>query len=222
MQLTNAPTARQFLAVEQALQTERLARYLPAAGMDKAAAMDLYLWNCAICEAFFVPLHFCEIVCRNAIHRALLFHLGQNWYDNATFRKVLNPRFLSDLDNALYDERKQHGTQMTAHHVASALMFGFWEHLATKRFNRMLWPKGIVHNFPGAHYSKGTTDLHDLIESARRWRNRIAHHRAIFDKDPMRKHHDILELIKWVCPDTAAWVAASSKVPVAIGLRPSV
>jgi hypothetical protein len=62
--------------------------------------------------------------------------------------------------------------------------------------------------------------LHGLIESVRRWRNRIAHHQAIFDKGPVRKHNDALELIRWVCGDTGGWVAGSSEVPKAIAMRP--
>ena len=109
---------------------------------------------------------------------------------------------------------------MTAHHVVSALTFGFWEHLVTKRFERYLWSRGLRATFQGAPKEKTFEDLHALIESVRRWRNRIAHHRAIFDKGPMRKYQDTLELISWACPTTTAYVAASSKLPAALGLRP--
>jgi hypothetical protein len=46
------------------------------------------------------------------------------------------------------------------------------------------------------------------------------HHRAILDRKPARKHQGALDLIRWVCADTAAWVASSSRVPTASTLRP--
>ncbi|RWD32157.1 MAG: hypothetical protein EOS34_21790 [Mesorhizobium sp.] len=220
MQLTNAPDAKEFPLIEVAMHSHRLLRYMPAAGKDKNVAFQYYLWNCAISESFYMTINFAEIVCRNAIHNALLFRLKDKWYDDATFRKIIHPRYLSELNAAIADEALEHGNKMTPHHVASSLTFGFWEHLVTKRFERLLWSKGIGHNFPGAHYSKKRQDLHDLMESVRRWRNRIAHHRAIFDKDPTRKHQDTVELIKWVCGSTGTWITANSKVPAAIALRP--
>ncbi len=220
MQLTNSPSEGLIPKVEAALQPQRLARYLPAAEQDKSLALRYYLWNCAISESFYIPLHFGEIICRNAIHNALLFKLGETWFDNATLHKIMDERFSREVAGAVSDERSQHGQNMTAHHVASALTFGFWEHLTTKRFERLLWNRGIRHNFPGAKPTATRQSLHDLIESVRRWRNRIAHHRAIFDKDPTRKYQDTVELMKWACDDTANWVTTMSRVPQTINMRP--
>lgn len=220
MQLPNAPHADGFPLIEAALQSERVARYLSAAGNDKALAFDYYLWNCLLSECFLLPLHFSEIVCRNALHRALLARGNAQWFEDRIFLELLDPRFRSELTDAVRMERGQHRAKFINHHVVSALTFGFWEHLATKRFERYLWSKGIHHVFPNAP-KKGThEDLRNLIESVRRWRNRIAHHQAIFDKGPMKKHQEALDLIRWVCDDTATWVASNSKVPAAISLRP--
>jgi hypothetical protein len=220
MQITNPPDEKSFQNIVLAVQEERISRYFPAAKKDKIVAFRYYLWNCTLCESFHLPLHFSEIVCRNAFHQGLLRRIGNDWYKNTVLLGLLDKRFVDELCGAVGAEASQHGGAITGHHVVSALTFGFWEHLTTKRFDRFLWAKGVQEIFPCA--PKGTTreDLHTLIESVRRWRNRIAHHRAIFDKGPMRKYQDTLALIKWVCGDTAAWVAASSKVPIAIALRP--
>src|SRR5690606_15670189 len=172
-------------------------------------AFQFYLWNSVLCEAFLLPLHFAEVVARNALHQALLARGDTQWFENKTFLQLLEKRFNSELKEAIVRERKQHGGNLTSHHIVSALTFGFWEHLATKRFERYLWAKGIHGAFPCAPDGSTYEDLHKLIESVRRWRNRIAHHRAIFDKRPMRKHQDTLTLIKWVCGDTGAWVAST-------------
>lgn len=220
MQLPTSPDPETLPSIEAALQRERVERYMPVAFGDDAMAFRFYLWNCALCEAFFISLHFAEIVCRNAMNRALMSRSGPQWYDNATLQMLLQDRFRVELAEAVRKERQQHGGSLTSHHVVSALTFGFWEHLATKRFERFLWARGIHSAFPGAPANKTYSDLHDLIESVRRWRNRIAHHRAVFDKGPMRKHQDALQLIKWACGYTGAWVASVSKVPGAIALRP--
>lgn len=220
MQLPNPPEGEKFPNIEIALQPERIGRYMKAAGDNKPMAFNLYLWNCSLCEAFFISLHFSEIVCRNAIHQAILARGDENWFKNKTFKGILEDRFRRELEEVVKKEAAQHGQKMTAHHVVSGLTFGFWEHLATKRFERFLWAKGIHKAFPCAPQGKTYEDLHALIESVRRWRNRIAHHRAIFDKKPTRKHQDALELIRWVCGDTHSWVAATSRVPLAISMRP--
>jgi Abi-like protein. len=180
----------------------------------------MYLWNSAISEAFQTSIHFAEITCRNAIHKALLYHAGDKWYEHPTFLKLLDHRFERELRDAVYEETQQHGDDLLPHHIVSALTFGFWEHLTTKRFQRMLWPKGIRYSFPGAPNGRGREDLRTLIEEVRRWRNRIAHHRAIFDKGPSHKHQRTLELIRWVCPISAAYVAGRCRVHAAIASRP--
>lgn len=199
---------------------ERINRYLPVSSGDAESAFQMYLWNCALSEAFYPSLHFAEIVCRNAIHNALIGRLGDKWYEHETFIKVLDPRFASELQMAVRDELRQHGTKMTSNHVVSALTYGFWDHLTTRRFERLLWKGGIAAYFPFAPADATLDQLHGLIESTRRWRNRIAHHRAIFDKKPTGKHQDAIKLIKWACDDTGRWVSSVSRVPVAIGLRP--
>lgn len=220
MQLPNAPAEESFPHLEGAIQAERIARHLPAAGGSQRRAFEYYTWNLLLCESFVSSLHYAEVVCRNSLNKGLIARAGDEWFDNATLRGILDQRFRGELDEAIFKERRQHRDRLTAHHVVSALTFGFWEHPATKRFERYLWARGIQPLFPAAPKGKTYEDLHALIESVRRWRNRIAHHRAIFDKGPMRKHQEALDLIGWCCPETSTYVASVSKVPAAIALRP--
>ena len=193
---------------------------MPAAGKDMKVAFQYYLWNCSLCESFHLPLHFAEIICRNALHKGLTKRCGENWYSHKLLHTLLDERFQKELNDVVQVEMTLQGKNLTTNHIVSALTFGFWEHLSTKRFERFIWAKGLQEIFPKAPKDKTYEDLHSLIESVRRWRNRIAHHQAIFDKGPMRKYQDAIELAKWVCGDTGTWVAAVSKVPTALGLRP--
>lgn len=220
MQLIKLPDPLLLQKVEDAIQSERLMRYLPAAGGEVSAAFELYLWNCTLGESFFVSLHFAEILCRNAIHRHLVDRLGDQWFRNQTFVGLLNPRHQREIADAVKDETAQHQGSCTHHHVVSALTFGFWQHLLTKRFERLLWSHGIHCSFAAAPAAATREDAYLLVEAIRRWRNRIAHHRAIFDKRPMKMHQESLRMINWVCPDTGKWVASVSKVPLALSLRP--
>ncbi|SRR5579862_437371 len=222
MQLPNPPRPDQFHAVKSVLGSERFARYSPSVAAGDEKLFECYMWNLALCETFYFPLQIAEIATRNAIHKALLFRLGQRWFEDRVFVGLLGAMFRDELASCLASEFDQHGAAMTAHHICSALNFGFWEHLTTKRFERLLWSRGVRHNFPNAPASPRTRDeLHNLIESVRRWRNRIAHHKAIFDKTPSRKLQDTLRLIHWVSGDTADWVTSASAVQAVINARPA-
>jgi hypothetical protein len=220
MQLTTPPTAEQFPAIAEAMHAARIDRYLPAAGGSQEDAFQLYLWNCALCEAFYLPLHISEVVVRNAMQTLLLSRLGEQWYANTTFRSLLDMKYAKSLDGAIDDERKQHGILLTSHHVVSAVSFGFWQHLLTKRFDRLLWQRGLRVAFPHLPNSATRQTVYDQMNVIRKWRNRIAHHQAIFDKGPMRHYQETLKLALWVSLDVGSWLTSCSKVTAAIDLRP--
>ncbi|MBZ0217212.1 MAG: hypothetical protein K8F25_11700 [Fimbriimonadaceae bacterium] len=221
MQLTNVPAPDKVPSIVKALQEQRVNRYLPPANGDPALALSLYMWNYDLSEAFQFPLHVAEISCRNAIHNCLLDKLGDRWFEHSTFRNLLDRKFLGELDSAIAEEADAHGAaNVTCHHVVSGLMFGFWEHLTTKRFDRLLWIRGIYHSFPNAPPNSNYRLLQSQIELVRRWRNRIAHHKTIFDKQPNAKFKEISDLIRWVCNDTADWVVSVSRVTSTVNLRP--
>lgn len=222
MQLLSSPQHHSLRSIEAVLQRQRLERYIAAAGSrERDALFRFYLWNCALSEAFYLPLQFAEVACRNAIHRALLEKLGEQWFQNTTLMNLLSDRYKAELRKCISEERADHGVLMTAHHVCSALTFGFWEHLTTKRFGRLIWQMGVSRYFTNAPPRTELVSLHDLIESVRRWRNRIAHHKAVFDKGPSRKHQDLLLLLRWVSPETADWVGSISRVQRVIDVKPA-
>jgi hypothetical protein len=97
---------------------------------------------------------------------------------------------------------------------------GFWQHMTTVRFERFLFPRGIQKTFRHAPWQKKRQNLHDIVEGLRRWRNRIAHHNAIFDKGPAARYQEALDLIAWTSPDLSRWVAARSRVSQVINERP--
>lgn len=220
MQLPNEPSEAQLAALVAAVHNDRIERYLPAAKGSRSDAFKLYMWNGCICEAFYLPLHYAEISVRNTIHNRLIERCSDRWYENLAIVNTLGDRQRKDLTELIETERKHHGLLMTAHHLVSELSFGFWQHLLTKRFTRILWPRGMKDAFPNLPNQMERQDVHDRVETVRKWRNRIAHHKPAFDQGPTRTHQEILQLIRWVCQDTAEWVTANSHVTAAIDLRP--
>jgi abortive infection bacteriophage resistance protein len=207
-------------AIETAIQRERLARYRLVKGGSIEHALNMYLWNCTLCQAFHTPLHFAEVLHRNAINQQLTAKLGPLWFENTTFKRLLGQRTEQELIRTIERERQQHGTNLTVHNIVSALPLGFWEQMTTRAFRRILWPHGVQNVFRHTDRSTTTDDITTAIRRVRLWRNRIAHHEAIFDKNPLDMHQQTLKLIHWVCPVTAAWVESISSVPDAFRLRP--
>lgn len=221
MQLPMKPDATQLVAILRAVHDDRIDRFLPAAEGSREDAFLLYCWNCSLCEAFYLPLHFAEISVRNAINSHLIQRLGAEWYENRALIGSLDPKRQSDLSDLLDSERARHGAKLTCHHLVSELSFGFWQHLLTKRFQRIVWARGVHTAFPNLPEAMDRQDVFDRVETVRKWRNRIAHHKPIFDKGPTAKLQDTLELIHWVCADVAKWVTSASRVTGAIQMRPS-
>ncbi len=220
MQLPTNPADEQLKAIIRAVHDDRIDRFLPAAAGSREDAFSLYLWNCTLCEAFYLPMHFAEIIIRNAIHNQLINRHGEVWYENRAIIGNLDPRRETEFDELLKTERARHGNKLTCHHLVAELSFGFWQHLLTKRFQRVIWATEIRSAFPNLPNSMERQDVHDRVEMIRKWRNRIAHHKPIFDRQPSAKYQEILQLSHWVCHDVATWITSASKVSNAIGLRP--
>lgn len=221
MQAENAAGQFEFRSVEAALKPPRLGRYMDRPGYDRDRAVAIYLWNCELSESFHFPLHIAEVVCRNSIQTGLRVRFKNPWFEQVEFTRLLDRRQADHLSTVVGEERTQHDKKLSDDHVVSSLTFGFWEHLTTKRFDRTLWLRGIKHNFPNA-FKNGLVihDVNEQIRRVRQWRNRIAHHRAIFDKDPARKFEAALTLIEWSCADTANWVRELSSVPALLARGP--
>jgi hypothetical protein len=220
MQLPIEPNEHQFVALTRAVHDDRIDRFLPAAAGSREDAFRLYLWNCRLCEAFYLPMHFGEIAVRNAIHEHMIDRLGEKWFENKALIGTLDETRRSALAELLLTEKRRHGDALTCHHLVSELSFGFWQHLLTKRFGRIIWGPGIRSAFPNLPNAMDRQEVHDRVEVVRKWRNRIAHHKPIFDRGPSAKYQDILQLTRWVCHDVADWVASASDIAEAIDLRP--
>ncbi|MEQ8403943.1 MAG: hypothetical protein RKE49_02515 [Oceanicaulis sp.] len=207
-------------AVRTAISPERLAKYEAVAKGDRNLALQLYNWNCELCGAFYAPLNLAEVAARNAIVTPVEKRFGPNWHLDHRFSNILDAQKRQDLAEAMRRERRQHGTRLTAHHVTSALSFGFWVGLTARSYDRHLWATGVRRSFPHADNYYDRDAIHTLLDRIRRTRNDVMHMRSIFDKAPRRKLSAIDELLGLICLDTQFFLRQTHTLEDVIGRKP--
>lgn len=208
--------------VFKVLSPARLGRYMPAANLDPNLALRLYIWNGQLHEAFVLPCQFAEIGIRNAIAAAVSYrfrrggwHLPGGPLENLLFAE--GKRLLTTARDKAVAE---HGAAATVDHSIANLPFGFWTTLTTRRFKQHFWSKGIRWSFPHAPASTTVEDLSTRLVAIRDWRNRMAHHYALFDKGPTAEHDNILTVVGWISPELRWLTAQVSRVSAVIAARP--
>lgn len=198
----------------------RLARFAAGTGGDKHRAFRQYVWNARLCEEFYLPLQIAEISIRNAIHKTLTRRFGEDWPSNAGFIAQIPDRYKDEVRKVVNDERIAKGRGFTVDHVVAGMTFGFWVHLLTARYDELLWQGGVKRSFP--HIARNVTreDVYVKVDQLRVFRNRVAHHFAIFDRRPMGEYQNLLELLSLICPDTEWAVKQLANPARVINARP--
>jgi hypothetical protein len=211
-------------SIKDALSSPRIGTYEAATtGTPQLqSALALYAWNAQVSASMLAPLHFCEVVIRNAVADAIAAAHGPQWPWDAGFL-----RSLPDT-SAGYKPRKDllsaRAGKTTTGKVIPELKFMFWQTIFTSRFDARLWRIHLRTVLPHADTSKTVDQVRALIyaelEQLRKLRNRIAHHEPIFKRnlaDDLQKVHD---LIAFRCPITAAWMTQNHQVQALIATKP--
>lgn len=217
-----------LMALCKALSPERLGAYSLAEDADSLDCIARYLWNGSLCIDFHATLHMLEVSLRNNIFRA------SQRYVNTRGRRLLVPDcwltaepsllFRNEADRVgealarvreKYRDRQEH----TAGRVIAKLGFGFWTSLFHAPYDHsrtdgpQLWPHLLPHVFPSIPRRKRTrTDVSMHLNRIRDFRNRIAHHEPIWNRDILLMHDQILETISWMYPDLAKATRMISEV----------
>lgn len=187
-------------AIEHALGPARLRRYAEGKG-GRNHALRMYLWNARLCEALHLPVQIAEVCVRNALSRGLQRRFGDRWYQDQRLLSHLPPTLSGELGRVMQAERLKHG-RISSDHVVSGLSLGFWAHLTTQTNQKIIWHGSICENFPNLPASADPAVIHDRLARLRRFRNRMAHHNAIFDKKPTAEYQNIQSIVGWICVDT--------------------
>jgi hypothetical protein len=187
-----------------------------ATDTDSVDAVARYVWNMALCAAVIPTLHLVEVAFRNAIYSAGIETTnGRNlktrvigcWLD--TVPSLLQPAEERDVKEAIV--RLGSGSRRhTPGHLVGQLGFGFWVKLCQRPYEQgntkgpQLWPAALK-RFPGLpRASRNRTDVWAAAAEVRDFRNLVAHHQPIWDRQVVASHRRALELLRWLNPSLAA------------------
>lgn len=160
-------------------------------------ALRLYAWNTALCAAFYGPIQALEIALRNAINQQLINKFGTEWYEQDSGIQFQDSGIQFD-EKALgqIEKVKEHlnrrKIKITADNIVAQLSLGFWVKLFESEYET-LWRKALHKMFQNNRPKQ--KDLKGRLIVFRDFRNRIAHHEPIFDRQPENKLELILGIL---------------------------
>lgn len=205
--------------VIQSLSPIRFETYLRAAGFDKSRAMELYIWNAKLGASFHFPIQATEVALRNRIDYALTAEFGRDWWKAAQFTEDLDRQRNSDMQMVL--QRIQHkGRTADTDQIVASLSFGFWVGMLHRRYNPTIWSRHLANAFPFLPPEADRQALFDLAGKVQRLRNRISHHEPLIGTNVLEAHGELMKLLQWICPDSAAWVKPYCEAPKLVRLKP--
>ena len=172
------------------------------------------------CLITFVPLHYYEVVLRNAVSEGIAAVYSSNWHLDQNFIYSLDQKNRDRLSVAIATAKRSSGlTNPTIGSVIAELTLFFWESLFKVSYGQIIWDHHLDNLFTFSpsflHTSRKRQIISDATKAIRLIRNRIAHHEPIFN-DSKYKHtqiiNDINKIVSWRCQDTAKWLLDRTKV----------
>lgn len=186
-------TAQQLAALEAAISSERLARYIQLANGNTEAALEKYVFNTRLSEAFYTPLQGLEVTLRNAIHRKLCDAFGDGWYDGGV-ACLHYP--LTEMINKARASLRQDNKPIEAGRMVAELSFGFWVTILGPKYETPLWRPVLRHAFPHRPPRQERKEVQGALNAVRRLRNRVAHHEPILHRNLREDHELIITMIQ--------------------------
>jgi hypothetical protein len=178
----------------------RFRAYLEAVDEDHERAVALYDWNAEISAAFLEVIYHLEVLLRNAVDQqfpdtdlttTLSIVVPDVWLCDST---VLTEESREKVNEAI-TRLQRGGKQPTRGRVIASLSFGFWQALFSSVYEG-LWRTALYRAFPNGDGRR--REIANLSGPILHFRNRIAHHEAIFSSGLERQHGRILELARTI------------------------
>jgi hypothetical protein len=187
--------------LEHCLSPDRLAAFGRDAPGHRVVTAR-YLWNIAVCESLYAPIHLLEVGLRNAIDRAMVSHTASpNWYDIASLTPWGHEQVGKAKTGIARTKRP-----VTPGRVVAELHFGFWTSMFEHHFESApagFLPRGIKVTFP--HMPKSLHNRKAIkadLDTIRKLRNRIFHHERIIHWNNLpEQHQSMLDFLSWMNPD---------------------
>jgi len=208
--------------IELWLSAPRFKPYVDACAGDAELALRLYEWNAEAAAAFMELLSYLEVMLRNAIDRQFSSRsegvlASGNQGDRLTDGGILETAGQERVDEAIRRVRDQ-GKEPRHDRVVAALSFGFWCALLAGRYED-LWRSHLRHAFPGGDGLRRA--VRSELGSILPFRNRVAHHEAIFGWDLPKQEGRQLRVISFIDPEAGSYVASRSRVSGILESRPN-
>lgn len=192
----------------------RFRAYLEAANDRHPKAVSLYNWNAEVSAAFLEVIYHLEVLMRNAIDRQF------PTTDPASPASIAEANVWLCDGSVLTDESREKvneaigrlqrgGKRPTRGRVIASLSFGFWQALFSSVYEE-LWRKSLAGAFP--HGNGKRREVANLVGPILHFRNRIAHHEAIFSSDPAGQHARIMRLASLIDIEAGSYIASLSRV----------
>jgi hypothetical protein len=182
------------------------------------------MWNMAIASAQQPVLHLVEVSFRNVLFncgvqttagQSLAFNVVACWLDA---RPSLLNRIEEDEVVEAIRRLGPHRRRHTPGHLVGQLGFGFWLRLCNAPYEHgrvtgpRLWP-AAVQRFPHCPRKRRTRQsISRAFSELRDYRNLVAHHQPIWDRDPLTWHEKAIELLGWMNADLSAVARFTSQL----------
>ncbi|HZY96610.1 MAG TPA: Abi family protein [Candidatus Cybelea sp.] len=186
---------------------DRLAGYFTDARGLADRALQIYVWNAALGGAFLPAIGAVEVSLRNALSDQLSNAFTAPWYDDSSFIAIDRNALATGIVRA-----KRHitakGKPVTPSRMVAQLTFGFWVMLLRPSYARSLWP--ILRPAFAAHTRRSrATDAFDPLVG---FRNRLAHHHLLYDRDPHIMYERLMAGARLLSPELAEWIEHHSRI----------
>jgi hypothetical protein len=169
--------------LSQTISTPRLTKYLAARQGDVASALDLYGENTALSEAFYTSLQSLEICLRNSLDRTMQSVYGEQWL--LTGAAPLQTHSANAVQEARNKLRPPHDAAQLQDALIAELKFSFWVGLLGPAYDATIWRKCLYRSFLHGG-GKRRSEVHSRFNALRRFRNRVAHHEPVFEREVRR------------------------------------
>lgn len=227
-QENSVPASFDYEGIADSLSRERLSKYLTRTGGSAERALALYVWNQEIGAALTVTLSQVEVCLRNQVARALADAYGPSWPSIARLRHN-HVEVRHELEKA--ESRITKAVPSTADIIAAS-DFNLWRELCKPAYAGVFWAKRVPLAFPHVttpgKEREILTTVHRRVDLLLKLRNRIAHYEPIIGSNWEKigvkltdRHREAIELLQWMSPDLARWVASRDTFDIVMSTCPA-
>lgn len=207
-----SPTPAVADALTAYLSPSHLASYATAAKNDRSLMFRLYRWNAQLCETMHFPCQILEIGFRNRVAAAFSDRISYDWPFLHDSEKL---QFLMPKAQGLIKEAKERACEASKHATVDAviaiLSFGFWCRMLHKSYENSLWAEGIRSHFPYLPEQFDRQKFYKRMMAINDFRNMIAHHTQVFNKDPLKYFGYVINAIQWIDEDVKEFTREATR-----------